>query len=405
MTIQSAVGVTLTYAAESTFGTAASAGGTSQVLRRVSSSLVPSKETFQSNEVRQDYQVSDLRHGMRSARGSIEGELSIQSYDDFLQALLGGTWASGVSCSPSDFATGVTIATSGTTSTLTFAGAGSLLTKGFKIGDIVRGTGLTNPANNAKNLRIVALTATVMTVTPAITATTQQASGWSVAVAGKKLTVGATKRSFSIEQSYLDVDISELFTGCRINSGSIRVPPNGMTTVSFDILGQNGVVLPAAQAPYFTAATAAPNTSIVAGLDGGLRFAGAERAVVTSLDLNFTNGMSVTPVIGATVSPDVFQGRKVVTGNVSAFLEDESLINVFLNETEADLVVMLPTSTGSPQDFLTLNMQRVKLSGISHSIGADGGVIIQFPFQALLANGGAATAYDSSSLVIQRSNT
>ena len=405
MTIQTSVGVVLAYAAESTFGTAASAGGTSQYLRRVSSSLATTKDSFSSNEVRPDYQVADLRHGMRSARGTIEGELSIQTYDDFLQAVLGGTWTTGVSCSPSDFATGVTVATSGTTSTLTFAGAGNLLTKGFKIGDIVRATGLTATANNGKNYRIVALTSTVMTVNAVLTAQAQQASGWTVAVAGKKLLVGTNKRSFTIEQNYSDVDVTELFTGCRINSASFRVVPNGMTTVSFEVLGQNGQVLASASAPYFTSPTAAPATSIVSGLDGGLRFGGAEQAVVTGIDLNFTNSMSMQPVIGTNLAPDVFQGRKVCTGTISAYLENESLLNLFLNETEADLTATLLTSTGTPQDFITLNMQRIKLSGISHSIGAEGGVIAQFPFQALLANGGSGTTADLSTLAIQRSNS
>lgn len=402
MTIQSAVGVTLAYAIESTFGVAASAGGTSQYLRRVSSSLQTTKESFQSNEVRPDYQVADLRHGLRSARGNIEGELSIQTYDDLLQALLGGTWTTGVSTSPADFATGVTIATSGSTSTLTFAGAGSLLTKGFKVGDIVRGTGLTTPANNAKNLRIVALTATVMTVYPAIAATAQQASGWTVAVAGKKLLMGTTKRSFTIEQNYSDVDVSELFTGCRINSGAFSVTPSGMATVNFEVMGQNGIVLPSGDAPYFTSPTAAPNTSIVAGLDGGLRFGGAEQAIVTSMDLTVSNNMSMSGVIGTNLAPDVFQGRKTASGTISAFMENENLINVFLNETEVDLTATLLTSTGSPQDFLTLNMQRVKLSSVQKTVAAEGGVIAQFGYTALL---GSAANADTSTLSIQRSNS
>lgn len=403
MAIQPNVNTQIVIAAETTFGTPANVAN-GQALRRTTSSLAINKETFTSNEVRPDLQIADMRHGMRSARGSIEGELSIQTYDALIEAVMGGTWATGGTVLPAQFATGVTIATSGTTSTLTFAGAGNLFTQGFKLGDIVRATGLTTPANNNKNLRIVGLTSTVMTVTPAISATAQQAAGWSISTAGKKLLMGTTKRSFSIEHSHLDVDVSELFTGCRINSSTIRVAPNGMVTVSFDVLGQNGAIYTGASAPYFTTVAAAPVTSIVAGLDGGLRLAGAEQAIVTGLDLTISNNMSMTGVLGTNLAPDVFQGRKVVTGNVSAFFQDETLINAFLNETEVDLVSTMLTSTGSPQDFLTLNLQRVKLSGVSHSIGADGGVIVQFPFQGLLANGGAGTNLDASTLIIQRSN-
>lgn len=401
MGVQANVQTTIAYKAETTFGTAPTATG-AQLLRRVSSSLAPIKDTFASNEVRSDYQVNDVRHGMRSVRGNIEGELSTQTYDDWLEAMLRGTWTAGVSTSPTDFATGVTIATSGTTSTLTFAGAGSLLTKGFKLGDIVRATGLTQTANNGKNVRIVALTATVMTVYPALTAQAQQATGWTVAVAGRKLTQGTQKRSFTIEQALADASLWERYTGVRVNGAAFNVQPNGMSTVSWELMGQNFAMGTASA--YFTSPTAETTTGVLSGVDGFLRLDGEEQAVVTGLQLNFTNNMTMTPVIGATQAPDIFYGRMVVTGTVSAYLEDADLVNAFISESEIDLVATLEAGT-DPQDFLSFNMQRIKLTGAQKTIGPDGGVIAQFPFQALLKTGGTGTTFDTSTLVIQRSNT
>lgn len=403
MTIQSAVSVNIAHAKETLFGKAADVGS-GKAIRRVSSTLAAQKESFQSNEVREDLQVSDLRHGLRSARGAIEGEISLQTYDDWFEALFGGTWGTGVSTSPADFATGLTVATSGDTSTLTFAGTGNLLTKGFKVGDVIRLSGMTTTANNGKNLRVTNVTSTVLTVTPAITAQAQQATGWSVAVAGKKLLMGTEQSSFTIEQIYPEIDMSELFTGCRINSGQFRLPPNGMATVSFDILGQDGQLFTGAQSPYFTTIAAAPNTGVLAGLNGSLLIGGSEVGIVTALDLSITNNMSVNGVVGAAVSPDVFRGRKVATGNISIYLGDATYVQAFLNETELDLVTQLNTSSGSPQDFITLNMQRIKLSSISKTIAAEGGVIAQYGYQALLKSGGAGTKYDQSSVVMQRSN-
>jgi hypothetical protein len=404
MPIQANVNSTIAFKAETTLGVAAGATG-AQFLRRVSTTLATAKDAFASNEVRPDQQISDVRHGARSVRGGIEGELSTQTYDAFLEALLRGTWATGVTAGPAQFATGVTIADGPAgQSTLTFAGASSLLTLGFKIGDIVRGTGLTTPGNNATNLRIVALTATVMTVTPRIAATAQQAAGWTVAVTGSKLVMGSLLRSFTMEVNHPDIDISEQFLGCRIGGANINVPPNGMSTVAFDVMGLNGSILTGAAAPYFTSPTAAPNTGILSGLDGALRLGGVEQAVVTGLQINVTDSLSMTPVIGATISPDVFYGRSVVTGNVSAYLENETLINAFLNETEVDLVAVCESGSAANADFLTFNMQRVKLNTAQRTIGPDGGVIVQFAFQALLRSGGSGTAFDQSTLVIQRSN-
>jgi hypothetical protein len=364
----------------------------------VSSSLSLNKDAFTSNEVRADMQIADVRHGSRSVRGNIEGELSVATYDEWLAAVVRGAWATGVSASPTDFATGITPANAA--GTFTFVGAGSLITKGFRVGDVVRVTGVTG--NTGINFRITALTATVMTVTPKPTTSTQVASGWTVAVVGSKLLPGVLAPSFTIEQSHLDIDASERFVGCRIGGANINLPPNGIGTVQWDITGLDGAMLVGPNAPYFTGVATETTTGVLTGVEGGIRLAGVDQAIITGVQINITNNLSLQPVVGATVAPDIFYGRTVVTGQVSAFLADESLINVFVNESLVDLVVQANASGVSPQSFICFNMQGVKFTGYSKTIGAEGGVIVQFPFQAVLAN--AANNADVASLVIQRSN-
>lgn len=402
MAVQDNSNVTIAYKTEVTFGSPPGTGG-AQYLRRVSSGLNAAKDSFTSQEVRSDAQIADLRHGMKSARGPISGELSNATYDDFLQAAMRGTWAAGVSVAPADFATGVTIADSGNNSTLTFAGAGNLLTKGFRVGDVVRTTGLTLPDNNSAsigNLRIVGLTSTVMTVFPKLTAAAQQAAGWAVSVPGSKLTCGTVKRSFTIEQALADASLYERYSGVRVGGFSLSAPPNGMTTVDFDLMGTN--FLMGTAAPYFVTPTGETTTGILSGIDGTLRLNGEEQGVVTAFQLQLTNNLSMAPVIGSTFAPNVFYGRTVVTGSVSAYLEDADLVNAFVNESEVDLVAVLEASGANPQDFLAFNMQRVKFSSASKQLTGDGGVIAQFPFQALLK--AQANGYDQTTLTIQRSN-
>lgn len=396
MAIQSAVRTRLLYKAESVFGTAPAASG-AQALRRVSSSLGLAKDAFTSNEVRSDMQIADVRHGSRSVRGSVEGELSNATFDDWLAAVVRGAWVSGVSTSPTDFATGITPSNSGT---FTFAGAGSLITKGFKVGDIVRVTGVTGNTNI--NFRITALTATVMTVSPKPTTQTQVASGWTVSVVGSKLLPGILTPSFTIEHQHPDLSISERFVGCRIGGASINLPPNGIGTVQWDIQGQDASVLTGGSSPYFTNPTAETSTGVLTGVEGGIRLNATEQAIITGVQMNISNNLSTQPVVGATISPDIFYGRTVVTGQVSAFLADESLINVFVNESLVDLVVQANASGSAPQSFLAFNMQGIKFTGYSKTIGAEGGIIVQFPFQAVLANSVANA--DGASIVIQRSN-
>ena len=75
------------YKAEVTYGTIPAAAA-SQALRRVTSSLDMTKDTYQSNEIRPDFQMADFRHGTRKVGGSINGELSAKTYADFMAAAL-----------------------------------------------------------------------------------------------------------------------------------------------------------------------------------------------------------------------------------------------------------------------------------------------------------------------------
>ena len=68
------------------FTAVSTTGGT--YIRRVTSDIDLSKDTYESNEIRADYQVGDMRHGMRKVGGTIKGELSPGAYDEFVGSLL-----------------------------------------------------------------------------------------------------------------------------------------------------------------------------------------------------------------------------------------------------------------------------------------------------------------------------
>lgn len=398
MTLQSSVNVSLAYKAESTFGVAAGASG-AKYLRRVSSNLTATKESFTSNEARPDMEVADLRHGARGAGGSVESELSLQSFDDFLEACLRGTWAAGASLDEGDL-TSVTATAS--SSKFTFGG-GDPVSLGMFVGAMIRFANLSVSANNSKNYRITGFGGTSnreVTVTPAPTDMTAD-TAFTVEVVGNVLATGTTERSFTIEQSYPNIDVSEQFVGCRIGQLQLRVAPNGMTTIGWSILGANGSPLSGASSPYFTSPTDAPTTGVLSGLDGSLRANGVEQGVVTGIDLSFNNNLSMGPVIGSNITAAIFYGRKVVTGNMSVYLKDSSFLDAFDQEDTFDVVIVLAAAGDEPKDFMVFNMQKVKLQSPSKTIGADGGVVASFPFQALLASG---DGIETGSLVIQRSN-
>ena len=397
MPLQSNVNALIRYGLETTLGTASAAAGKS--IRRISSTLALTKEAFTSNEVRPDQQVFDARHGVRRVTGAIQGELSTQTYDDWIEAALRGTWAAGLSIqnsTPAMSSATLTATTGALTGTYT-ASAGSFITAGLRTGDVFRVTGSTGNIN--RNFRIVSMTATVLTVFPApVTATA--ATTWTIAVQGRKLAPGTTGRSFTIEQNYPEIDVSEQFLGCRVGDMGISLPPTGMATVSFGMQGTNATFTSGAGAPIFASPTAAPATNLLTAVGGSLSIAGTPSALITGVDFSVSNNLSSTPVVGSNFVPDIFYGRMVIQGNLTAYFEDLAILNYFLNETEVHLQIQLDDANGT--DFLCFRMPRVKLMGGSKTVGPDGGIILQSPFQALLSSG--VTAVDDGSLIIQRSN-
>ncbi|MBF0394676.1 MAG: hypothetical protein HQL38_18525 [Alphaproteobacteria bacterium] len=399
MTLQTGVAVDVAYEAEASFGLKPDAGG-GRIIRRTASSINLRKESYQPNEVRSDFQIQDFRHGARRVEGSIEGELSLSTYDDFVEAALRGTWAAGVGFIAGS-GTGVTVSDAG--KTFTRAG-GSWLTDGFKIGDVVRFANL-DAGIDGRNLRVVGLTATVMTVAEAPGADVAvDDEACSCAVVGRKLTTGVVARSFAIEHVYNDVDFSQVFTGCRIGEMRLSLPPSGVAKVTFGVTGKDMELLEDAAAPWFTAPAPATTTGVLAAVDGVLRVAGVDVGVVTGLDLTIALGLKAEAVVGANTTPDVFYGRTNVTGNLTAFLTGGTLLKHFLDEDEVSLHVVLnePGGTGG---FVAIHLPRLKFTSGDITGQGEQGLPIQLPFQALLkADGGAGTAWDKTTIGVQVSN-
>ncbi|URA07004.1 major tail structural protein [Xanthomonas phage Elanor] len=79
------------FIAESTFGQTP-ANPVFKPIRHTGTTLGLSKEALQSEELRDDRQISDFRHGAYQVGGDISIELSYGSFDELLEAVTLGTW-------------------------------------------------------------------------------------------------------------------------------------------------------------------------------------------------------------------------------------------------------------------------------------------------------------------------
>lgn len=85
--------VDVTYAMEDTWASLATAY-TAYNLRLTGIGVTLSKDSFQSQELRSDRQIADLRHGIFSVSGDIPVELSHTSFDDIIESAMYSDWNS-----------------------------------------------------------------------------------------------------------------------------------------------------------------------------------------------------------------------------------------------------------------------------------------------------------------------
>lgn len=402
MPLASGVFKQLTYKLESTYGVVPSAAS-AQSLRRVTSDISLNKDVYSSAEIRPDQQMQDMRHGVRRVAGTINGELSPGTYKDFMAAALRRDFTTLAAITGAS----ITIAGTGPTWTVTRA-AGSFLTDGIKRGHVVRlSVGSFNVANANKNLVVSGVTATVLTVRPlngvALVAE-GPVTGATVTMFGRQTWVpqtGHTNQSFSVEHWFPDVPASEVYAGCQPTQLDLQMPPTGLATLGIGMVGRD-VVTAASQ--YFTSPTAATTTGLTAAVNGVLLVGGVALAIVTGLSLSIQSGRSGEPVVGSNNIPTQFPGRVLVSGQVTAYFDDVSLRDAFLNETEAEVIVVLSSDNTAASKFISFTLPRCKFGGAAKSDG-EAGIVQTIPFTALLpTTGGSGIANELSTIVVQDSD-
>ena len=400
MPIAQGVSKQLRYKKEVSWGVAPGVGSAQQ-LRRVTSSIDLQKQTYASEEIRTDQQDAEFRHGVRSVAGTLNGELSVGTYNDFYAAVLRQGWQTAATTGA------LTNVTAATASPQFVRAAGSFLTDGFKVGDVIRWTGWTVATeNNDRNFLITALTATDMTGAFLDgTAVGAKAAGDSVTatLVGKKTfvpTTGHTDDSFAFEHWYSDVAQSELFLGCKIQNMAFSLPPTGIATVSMEVMGKD---IQTATAQYYTSPTAVTTGGTLAAVNGAMYIGGTKVALLTGLDFTINSNLTAEPVVGSNSYPSIFQGRVQVDGNATVFFEDATYRDVFINETETSIIGVFTENNTQTSGFTSFVFPRVKSGGSGKDDG-EKGIIQTVPFKMLInVNGGSGTDSVQSTISIQDS--
>ena len=220
-------------------------------------------------------------------------------------------------------------------------------------------------------------------------------STWDTSPVGApdELKVGTTPKFLSIEDYAADIDQARLFSGCTVSSMGISIAPNQMITTTFGIVGKD-MAISANEKTQDDNTGAAPFDAYSGDLQIGDVGSLSASAIVTAVDFSIDNAFSPKFVIGDDSAPAIQSGRATVEGTFSAYFEDASLINRFLNETNSALSVSVDDPTGANE--YTFLFPYIKINSADVSVTGEDSRMVECAFVAL---------YDSteeSNLVIKR---
>ncbi|MDG1315609.1 MAG: phage tail tube protein [Flavobacteriaceae bacterium] len=181
------------------------------------------------------------------------------------------------------------------------------------------------------------------------------------------LKVGVAPKFVSIEDYAADIDQARLFTGMAVSTMGISLAPNQMVTTTFGMIGKD-MSISGTEKTQDDSSGAAPFDAYSGALSIGNVGGATTSTIVTALDFTLTNSFAPTFVIGDDSAPSLEYGRAEVEGTLTAYFEDASLINRFLDETETEIEVSVDDPTGA--NAYTFNFPRVKIN--SADVGVDG---------------------------------
>lgn len=309
-------------------------------LRFTSEGLSQETDSVESNEIRDDRQVSEVPRTNINAAGDLAFEFSYDAYDQFLRAAL----------EASDWSDEEVV---GPVGTIDAANAdNSFNDSGSGFGNIVANqwikvSGFANAANNGY-FKVVSATAAKIIVEGGTLVT--EGAGPSVTITmGAQITNGITPRSYLIEREYTDLsspDNLARYTGMMIDTFGLDISAEAIITGTFGFLGKQessqnqsvgaGVNRPSAANQIMNAIDHV--VSILENLS---------EIEATTLTLALTNNLRTRNVIGVLGADSVGEGKVGVTGTLQMYFETKAIMDKYLNYESTPLAFILQDDAGN----------------------------------------------------------
>jgi hypothetical protein len=362
-------------------------------LRNMGTTLALAKDTFQSEEIRSDRQITAFRHGNKRIEGDVSFEFSSGAFDELLEAALQGSWTSDVlkvGTTQRSFSVGRLLEDIG--QMLLYDGVMvNTMSLSIPINAMVTGTfGLVGQSGASPTHVMFVLPGGTVEVGDVFTLSdkdgnvlvsyTAAAATVADVVSGLETAWNASTNAICAKYTALDVATTHLTLTADAAGTWYEVIPTTTNGGAADT--QTMILTHSPIRPATAAAAYEPFDSFTGTIEEGA----SPIAIVTGIDLNLDNALTPAHVLMDDEVITLINGRSNVTGTLTCLVEDVSLVNKFVNETASSIEFQLEDPDGNTLTFLLPNL---KYGAAEIPVADEGPVIVTLPFQAL---------YDSTEL-------
>lgn len=334
---------TMAYAPEVTYGVNPVAG--SKYLRFTSDSLNQTTATTVSEEIGASRSPRETVRTSISAEGDVNFEFSENTFEDLFEGALGG-----------DFSTPIALTARSINISGVAAGQFTLTdTGGTAFTDAVEGQWLRLQdfdVNGTIYARIVTKTSNGVVVAQGTrsdgVAVTNESGNADIDVHGSHLKLGTTKKSFTIQRAWTDISLFDLFTGMVVGGASITISPEEIINGSFSFQGVKQEEFLTNQMGTIQAAGSESVANAIDNIEGIFEGVFTEESplCITELTINIDNQLRTRLCIGNFGAVDVGLGTANITGSLTAFLENETQLEKYLNFEDSKLSFRLTDEEG-----------------------------------------------------------
>ncbi len=301
---------------------------TGQLLNFTGVTFGSENSTTESKTVRSDTNRQGTVRTGRTVAGDISFELQYGALDGLLEGVFRSTWSAALNVS----ATGVQFAASGNTITKTGAFGNAVVGQWVRIGG--------DPVSANRGFRRI-LTKTNDAITVSGATLVNETVAGTTTIKGAMLKNGTTTKSFSFERAWADISQFMQFSGVKADTFSLNVSTNQIVTGSIGLMGRTPDIT---SSTVWSATTAAASTVSYNSLDHLALILIDDTAVtndLTGITFNMSTNASRREAIGEIDSAGIIQNSVSVSGTLTEYFTDDTLLTKNLDFDNFSLAFVL----------------------------------------------------------------